>query len=64
MIDTSGVTALQQFLKRCQRHDTAVILSGLQPQPRGILAQMGVQADGKQLRFARDFAEAVALASS
>jgi SulP family sulfate permease len=64
MIDTSGVTALQQFLKRCQRHDTAVILSGLQPQPRGILAQMGVQADGKQLRFARDFAEAVTLASS
>jgi SulP family sulfate permease len=63
MIDTSGVTALQQFLKRCQRQDTAVILSGLQPQPRGILAQMSVQADGRQLRFARDFAEAVALAS-
>lgn len=62
LIDTSGVTALQQFLERCERHHTRVILSGLREQPRQILAQMGVKPDGSQLRFAPDFARALELA--
>ena len=62
LIDASGVTALQQFLKRCERLGTRVILSGLREQPRRVLAQMHVAPDGTQLRFANDFAQAVAWA--
>ena len=58
MIDASGVTALRQMIKRCQRMGTRVILSGLREQPSVILAQMNVQPDGQQLRFADDFADA------
>ncbi|MFT3792142.1 MAG: SulP family inorganic anion transporter [Rudaea sp.] len=62
LIDASGVTALRQFLGRCGRQGTRVILSGLQEQPRRILAQMDVHADGERLRFAPDFAAALTLA--
>jgi SulP family sulfate permease len=62
LIDASGVTALTHFLHRCERHGTQVILSGLRAQPRQILAQMHIEEDGYQLRFAKDFAEAIALA--
>jgi SulP family sulfate permease len=62
LIDASGVTALRQFLERCERQGTQVILSGLREQPRQILAQMGVKPDEKQLRFAPDFAHALELA--
>ncbi|MDR2013816.1 MAG: STAS domain-containing protein, partial [Rhodanobacter sp.] len=62
LIDASGVAALRQFLERCERQGTQVILSGLREQPRQILAQMGVKPDNKQLRFAPDFAHALELA--
>ena len=42
MIDTSGVGALVRFLKRCESHGVAVILSELQPRSREVLAKMGV----------------------
>lgn len=64
LIDASGVTALTQMIERCRRHGTKVILSGLREQPRSILAQMGVAEDRDDLRFARDFAEALKLAAS
>lgn len=64
LIDASGVTSLRQMLERCRALGTQVILSGLREQPRRILSQMGVQPDGRQLRFAEDFSEAVALAAS
>lgn len=59
LIDASGVTALRQFLSRCERLGTRVILSGLREQPRRVLAQMQVQPDGNQLRFAEGFAQAI-----
>ena len=59
LIDASGVTALRQFLDRCERLGTRVILSGLREQPRRILAQMRVVPDGRQLRFADHFAQAI-----
>ena len=62
LIDSSGVSALQQFLKRCQHNGTRVILSGLCEQPQRILAQMELHPDGKQLRFADDFAQALQFA--
>jgi SulP family sulfate permease len=61
LIDASGVTALSQFLSRCERRGTRVILSGLRDQPRRVLAQMHVAPDGRQLRFADNFAAAIAL---
>jgi SulP family sulfate permease len=62
LIDSSGVSALREFIKRCQRNGTRVILSGLCEQPRRILAQMELHPDGKQLRFADDFAQALQFA--
>lgn len=59
LIDASGVTALSQFLSRCERLGTRVILSGLREQPRRVLTQMQVQPDGRQLRFAEGFAQAI-----
>lgn len=64
LIDASGVTALRQFLKRCARSGTRVILSGLREQPRSILLQMGIKPDGTGLQFAEDFAQAVMQANS
>lgn len=63
LIDASGVLAVRQLLRRCTQHGTRVILSGLQPQPRMILAQMQVRPDGVHLQFAQDFREAVRMAS-
>lgn len=60
LIDASGVTALTQFLRRCELQGTRVILSGLRPQPLAILRQMHIHPDGQQLRFASDFSEAIA----
>jgi sulfate permease, SulP family len=62
LIDASGVTALRQFLTRCSRTHTLVILSGLQAQPRAILRQMGLAPDGVTLKYADDFATAIAMA--
>jgi SulP family sulfate permease len=64
LIDVSGVSALKQFLERSKRNGTQVILSGLSEQPRRILAQMHLNPDGKQLRFADDFAQALQFARS
>jgi SulP family sulfate permease len=62
LIDTSGVIALRQLLDRCARSGTLLILSGLREQPRAILSQMGVNADGVHLQVASNFGEAVSLA--
>jgi SulP family sulfate permease len=64
LIDVSGVRALRQMIDRCRRNGTRVILSGLRQQPREILAQMGLQADGHALRFAENFAAALQLAAA
>lgn len=64
LIDSSGVTALAQMLRRLRRGHTRVILSGLREQPRTILTAMGIRDDGNELRFARDFAEAVRWATA
>lgn len=62
LIDASGVVALRQLLRRCTHVGTRLILSGLQAQPRQILAQMQMQPDGVNLEFAADFREAMRLA--
>ncbi|GAA0707506.1 SulP family inorganic anion transporter [Dokdonella soli] len=64
LIDASGATAIGSLVARCRRTGTALIFTGLQPQPARILADMGIVADGEVLRFADDFPQALAMASA
>jgi SulP family sulfate permease len=41
MIDASGVGTLVRFLKRCESHGVAVVMSELQPRAQEVLAGMG-----------------------
>lgn len=41
MVDVSGVGALNRFLKRCETHDVAVLLTELQPRAQEVLTRMG-----------------------
>jgi SulP family sulfate permease len=59
MIDASGATALAAFIDHADRSGTHVILSGLQAQPREMLARVHLgPADGR-VTYAPDFASAV-----
>src|SRR3546814_1103072 len=37
MIDSSGVAALSDFMRRCRARGVAVIVSGIRPQPKEVL---------------------------
>lgn len=63
LIDASGATALSQFLARCRRQGTGLILSGVPPQPRAVLDGMGLRHEPGFLGYAPDFTAAVALAN-
>ena len=41
LIDASGDTALEEFIDRCRKQGTTVIIAGMQPRCREILRQMG-----------------------
>jgi SulP family sulfate permease len=62
LIDASGANAIRQLIRRCSRHGTRLILSGLNAQPKEVLAQMGIRPDGTNLQFADDYRQALALA--
>lgn len=64
LIDASGVSALEDFLNRCQTMGTAVILSGLQGQPREILRRMDFGRHPNLLGLAESFDEALAMAQA
>ncbi|MCG6116998.1 MAG: SulP family inorganic anion transporter [Aquimonas sp.] len=64
LVDASGVTALEAFLDRCQKMGTAVILSGLEGQPREILRQMDFGRHPNLLGMASSFDEALAMAAA
>ncbi|OGT60195.1 MAG: sodium-independent anion transporter [Gammaproteobacteria bacterium RIFCSPHIGHO2_12_FULL_63_22] len=55
MIDASGAYALRQFLTRCARHGTQVILSGVQPQPHALLIGQGLGDEPNLLGMADSF---------
>ncbi len=55
MIDASGAYALRQFLSRCARHGTQVILSGVQPQPHALLISQGLGDEPNLLGMADGF---------
>ena len=62
LIDASGATAIGNLVELCRRDGTMLIFTGLQPQPAHILADMGIVADGRSLRLADDFRQALAMA--
>lgn len=62
LVDASGASRLRDFIRQAARNGTVVILSGLQPGPREILAHMNVTGPASGVRLVRDFAAAVALA--
>jgi SulP family sulfate permease len=64
MIDASGVHALRTLAERCRRHNIHLIISGLKPQPRGVLASMGFTAVSGQVSLVPDFDSALDLARS
>ena len=59
MIDASGVDALCQFVERCARRGTKVILSGTQPQPRATLAAMRFDRQPGFIGYCTDFDSAL-----
>ncbi len=42
MVDGSGASAIQTLVDRCARHGTKLIITGIQPQPRQVLDEMGI----------------------
>ncbi len=59
LIDASGAHALQQFVERCNRQGTAVILSGVQAEPHRMLLHEKLDASGNFLGFAENFEAAL-----
>jgi sulfate permease, SulP family len=64
IIDSTGVAALSDFMRRCRALGITVIISGLRPQPREVLAKMGFAGGHDNVRYASGFAEARAMAAA
>ncbi len=45
MVDGSGATAIKALIEHCHRHGTALIMTGVQAQPRQVLQEMGIIGD-------------------
>jgi SulP family sulfate permease len=59
MVDGTGAGRLKVFIEQSRRNGSAVILSGLQPQPLDVLRHMDVI--GKDVHLTDNFAAAVDL---
>ncbi len=55
-LDTSGVSALEDLVKKCKAVGTVVIFSALQPQPKGILSRLQF---GEGVFYAENYEEAL-----
>jgi sulfate permease, SulP family len=62
LIDASGMHALETLLERCQRRGIALIISGLQPQPRRVFGQMDLHPREGALHIAPNYDAALVLA--
>jgi SulP family sulfate permease len=62
LIDASAASAIEHLLEHCRRHGTRLILSGLRPQPRKVLASMGI-LERPGLELAANFEVALARAA-
>lgn len=64
IIDASGVHALKTLAERCHRRGIVLIISGLQAQPKRVIAGMHLDEREGELQFARDYPHALQLAES
>jgi len=62
-IDSTGVAALTDVVRRCRANGTHVIVAGIQPQPRAVMARMGLTDATPGFTIAEDFAAALAITS-
>ena len=58
MLDASGVTTIEEIVRQAASSGTAIILSGLQEQPRSMLARVGLASGSSQVIVCEDFAAA------
>lgn len=61
MIDSSGASALSEFIDHCSKRDIRVLITGLSGAPRNIAARMGITEGHGLVQLCDSFAEAVAL---
>jgi SulP family sulfate permease len=64
IVDASGVHALRTLADRCHRRGIVLIVSGLQPQPKRVIADMRLDERDGQLHFVADYPGALKLAAS
>ena len=63
-LDASGVAALQDMVKQCDKAGTRIIFSALKSQPAGILSRAHFNTSGTGVVFANTYEEAIAVAQS
>lgn len=62
LLDASGVAMIEEFEKQAALSGTQLILSGVQPEPRAMLARAGLTEEREGLSFVPGFAAALELA--
>lgn len=62
LVDVSGASRLKDLLAHSRRHGTVVLVTGLQPQPRRVLTEMGILVEDEHLRVLPDIEAAVTAA--
>ncbi len=63
-LDSSGATALAEFVHQGQAQGCHLILSGLQPQPRDVLARAGITSQAPLVSFSANYEEARKIAEA
>jgi SulP family sulfate permease len=62
LLDASGLRTLEEFIEQARVAGARVILSGVQPQPRSMLARINLDEGSGKIVFAADYASAQSLA--
>lgn len=62
MLDASGVTMIEEFIEQARVSGAKIILSGVQRQPKEMLARVGLSGDQAGVFFETDYVAALRLA--
>ncbi len=62
MLDASGVTMIEEFIEQARVSGAKIILSGVQQQPKEMLARVGLSDDQGGVSFEQDYVAALRLA--
>jgi SulP family sulfate permease len=63
-MDASAAASLQEFAHQAKASGCSLVLSGVQPQPKEMLARAGLGAQTPGISFAPGYAEAIPLAAA